>query len=109
MKPSVHIYNYADSPHMTALGLVRCIAKNLQVKVPSIRIPKALALACAFPFDVLAKATKKDLPLTAKRIAKFTNPTHHEAEKILRVGFKPPYSLEVGFQNTIAWYTVGRQ
>jgi nucleoside-diphosphate-sugar epimerase len=109
MKPGVQIYNYADSPHMTTLDLVTCIAKNLGVKVPSIRIPKSLALACAFPFDVVAKAIKKDLPLTAKRIAKFTNPTHHEAEKILRAGFTPPYSLEAGFAKTIEWYTTGQQ
>jgi nucleoside-diphosphate-sugar epimerase len=108
MRPGIEIYNYADSPHMTMRELVACIAKNLRVKVPSIRIPRPLALACAFPFDVVAKATRKDLPLTAKRIAKFTCPTHHEAEKIRRAGFIPPYSLEAGIGETIAWYTTGR-
>src|SRR2546429_8186928 len=94
--------------HMTALDLVTCIAKNLEVKLPSIRIPKPLALACPFPFDVVARATEKDLPLTAKRIAKFTNPMHHETEKILCAGFTPPHSLEEGIQKTIAWYTAGQ-
>jgi nucleoside-diphosphate-sugar epimerase len=108
MKPGVEFYNYADLPHMTTLELVTCIAKNLQVKVPSIRIPKPLALACVWPFDIVAKATKKDLPLTAKRIDKFTNPTHHEAETILRAGFTPPYSVEEGIRKTIAWYAAGQ-
>lgn len=107
MGAGVEIYNYADSPHMTTLDLVACIAKSLGVKVPSLRIPKPLALACAFPLDVIAKATKKDLPLTAKRIAKFTNSTHHRADKLLRAGFSPPYSPEAGVQKTIAWYTAG--
>jgi nucleoside-diphosphate-sugar epimerase len=105
MKPGVEIYNYADSPHMTTLDLVACIARNLQVKLPSIRIPKPLALACALPFDIVAKATKMDLPLTAKRIGKFTNPTHHQAEKILQAGFTAPYSLVEGIKRTTAWYT----
>ena len=107
MAPGIEIYNYADSPHMTTRALIEYIAKTLRVKVPSLRIPTPLALACAFPLDVIAKATKKDLPLTAKRIAKFTNSTHHQADKIIRAGFTPPYSLETGIQRTIAWYAAG--
>lgn len=104
MKPGMDIYNYADSPHLATRDLVRCIADNLQVKVPLARIPKALALAAAFPFDVIARATGKDLPLTAKRIGKFTSPTHHLAEKIRAVGYTPPYRLEEGIARTATWY-----
>lgn len=109
MEPGVEIHNYADSPHMPTADLIACIARSLRVKVPSLRIPKPLALACALPLDVIARATKKDLPLTAKRIAKFTNSTHHQADKILRAGFAPPFSLEAGIQRTIAWYTADQQ
>lgn len=109
MKPGIEIYNYADSPHMRTRDLIACLAKGLRVKVPSLRIPRPLALACAFPLDLVAKATSKDLPLTAKRIAKFTDSTHHQADKILRVGFAPPYSLEAGIQRTIAWYTADQR
>jgi len=104
MTSGVSIYNYADSPHMTTQALVTSIARNLGVKVPAIRVPKPLALACAFPFDIVARVTKRDLPLTAKRIAKFTNPTHHEAENIRLAGFAAPYSLEDGIRKTIEWY-----
>ena len=109
MEPGVEVYNYADSPHMPTLDLIACIARSLGMKVPSLRIPRPLALACALPLDLLAKATKKDLPLTAKRIAKFTNSTHHQADKILRAGFAPPYALETGIQRTIAWYTANQR
>ncbi len=109
MEPGVEIYNYADSPHMPTADLIACIAKSLRVRVPSLRIPTPLALACAFPLDVVAKATKRDLPLTAKRIAKFTNSTHHQADKILRAGFAPPFSLETGIERTIAWYTADQR
>jgi len=109
MEPGIAIYNYADSPHMPTRDLIACIARSLRVKVPSLRIPTPLALACAFPLDLVAKATKKDLPLTAKRIAKFTNSTQHHADKILRAGFAPPYSLETGIQRMTAWYTADRR
>jgi len=104
LKPGMEIYNYADSPHLATRDLVASIARNLQMKVPSLRIPKPLALACAFPFDVVARTTGVDLPLTAKRIDKFTSPTHHEAQRILATGFNPPYSLEEGIRKTAEWY-----
>lgn len=109
MKPGIEVYNYADSPHMMTRDLVSIMAKSLCVRVPSIRIPKALAVACALPLDLVAKSTKRDFPLTAKRIAKFTDSTHHQADKILRAGFTPPYSLEAGIQKTIAWYTADQR
>jgi GlcNAc-P-P-Und epimerase len=104
MKSGIQTYNYADSPHLSTRELVRCIAANLQVRVPLIRIPKMMALASALPFDVIAKATGADLPLTAKRIHKFTSPTHHLAERIRASGYEPPHSLQEGIRNTVAWY-----
>jgi nucleoside-diphosphate-sugar epimerase len=104
MKAGVQVYNYADSPHLSTRELVRCIAANLHISVPFLRIPKSMALACALPFDVLAKATGKDLPLTANRIDKFTRPTHHLAEKLRTAGYEPPYGLVKGIQKTVAWY-----
>jgi nucleoside-diphosphate-sugar epimerase len=104
LEPGLQTYNYADVPHLTTAELVRCIAANLQVSVPFIRIPKPLALACAFPFDVVARATGADLPLTAKRIDKFTSSTHHLADKISAAGYQPPFALQDGIRKTVAWY-----
>jgi nucleoside-diphosphate-sugar epimerase len=104
MKPGVETYNYADTPHLQTRDLVATIAAKLKAPVRSLRIPKALALACALPFDIVAKLTGIDLPLTAKRIDKFTSPTHHTAEKIRSAGFLAPYSLEQGIQMTADWY-----
>jgi nucleoside-diphosphate-sugar epimerase len=105
MKPGIETFNFADSPHMTTRELVECIAKSLGVKLSSLRIPKPLALTCAFPFDVIARVTGLDMPLTAKRIDKFTTPTHHRAEEIRRVGFAPLCSLEEGIRRMTAWYS----
>jgi nucleoside-diphosphate-sugar epimerase len=94
---------------MTTLELVGNIARNLGVGVPSLRIPKSMALACAFPFDIVARVTGADLPLTAKRIDKFTSPTHHDASRILDAGFRPPCSLEEGISRTVSWYKADRE
>jgi nucleoside-diphosphate-sugar epimerase len=104
MKAGVQLFNYADSPHLTTGELVRYIAADLHVRVPFVRFPRSMALAAAFPFDVLARATGKDLPLTSKRIDKFTSPTHHLADKIRAIGYQPPYALQDGIRKTVAWY-----
>lgn len=104
MRAGVEVFNYADSPHLTTRELVQCIAGALGVRVPGIRIPKSMALTCALPFDVVAKMTGRDLPLTAKRIRKFTDATHHLAERIREQGCRAPFSLEEGIRRTIEWY-----
>lgn len=104
MLPGVDIYNFADTPHMATRDLVARIAKHLNVGLPPVRIPKSLALACVYPLDIIAKVTGIDLPLTAKRIDKFTRPTHHQADKIIAAGFVPPHSLDTAIARTAAWF-----
>src|SRR6185312_6091007 len=76
MGAGVETFNYADSPHLATLDLVQHIAGALGVRVPGVRIPKSVALMCALPFDAVARVTGRDLPLTAKRIKKFSDSTH---------------------------------
>lgn len=109
MSAGVKIFNYADSPHLATRDLVQAIAGALGVRVPVARIPKGLALLCALPFDAVAKLTGRDLPLTAKRIGKFTESTHHLAQKIRGEGYEPPFALETGIQRTVAWYLQDRR
>lgn len=104
MRAGVETFNYADSPHLTTRDLVRSIAGALKVRVPVARIPKRMALLCALPFDVAAKVTGRDLPLTAKRIKKFTDATHHLAESVRERGYRAPFTLEQGIHRTIGWY-----
>jgi GlcNAc-P-P-Und epimerase len=104
LRPGIQLFNYADAPHLTTGELVRCIAADLGVSRPIAGIPKPLALAAAFPFDLVARATGRDLPLTAKRIHKFTSPTHHLAEKIRAAGFTARFSLPEALRRTVAWY-----
>ena len=108
-EPGVQVFNFADAPHMTTRDLVACISRHLQMRVPAIRVPKALALVFTFPLDLLSKVTKLDFPLTAKRIHKFSSSTHHSAEKLLRAGFAPQYTLDAGICETVAWYSTARQ
>lgn len=104
MAAGTQIFNYSDSPHLTSRELVRFIAANLRVDVPSVRIPRFVALTCTLPLDAAAKIIGTDLPLTSKRIRKFTSSTHHLAERIRSVGYQPPHTLEVGIRKTVEWY-----
>ena len=104
MGAGVATFNYADSPHLTTRELVQCIAGALGVRVPRVRIPKSMALACTVPFDVIAKVTGRDLPLTAKRIGKFTDATHHLAERIREQGYEATFTLQEGIHRTVGWY-----
>lgn len=109
MSAGVKTFNYADSPHLATRDLVQAIADALGVRVPVARIPKGMALLFAFPFDVVAKITGRDLPLTAKRIGKFTDSTHHLAERIRAQGYEAPVPLETGIRRTVGWYLQDRR
>lgn len=104
MRDGSQVFNYADMPHLTTHDLVAGIAERLDMRLPLVRLPRILAMACAFPFDIAAKLTGMDFPITAKRIRKFTQPTQHDAKKILDDGFAAPYTLDAAIEKTVAWY-----
>ncbi len=104
MKPGVEIYNYTDYPQMTTKEIVGLILGHLGRKEPRVKLPLGPTLFFASVFDILAKITGYNFPITARRIKKFNTPTHHQAEKIRREGFKAPVSLDEGFQRMIQWY-----
>lgn len=106
LRPGFDVYNYADSPHLKSHEMASIIAGELDVRLPGIMLPKNLALALCLPFDLLARITRINLPITSARIKKFTTPTHHLADKIIRTGFTPPFKLQEGLKKMVNWYKV---
>jgi len=104
MKPGIEIYNYSDEPQMTTKQIVETIAHYAKVPLPKIRIPFSIALAFGSIFDILAKLTGYNFPVTGNRIRKFCTATHHKADKIRSSDFRPSVSLDEGFGRTINWY-----
>jgi GlcNAc-P-P-Und epimerase len=104
MQPGIEIYNYVDSPQLQARAIAAIVAGALNVRLSGFHVPVGLALGLAYPFDVFAAATNINLPITSKRIKKFTTTTHHLADKVLATGFIPRFSTEEGLKKMVSWY-----
>jgi nucleoside-diphosphate-sugar epimerase len=78
-------------------------AKMLDKKIP-MTLPMWFVLILAMPFDWLIWLTKKNLPISSKRVKKLSTQTFHNAELIKNLGFKATHSIEYGMQQMINWY-----
>jgi nucleoside-diphosphate-sugar epimerase len=104
MKPGLNIFNYSDEPHMTIEEIVNIISKPLGKSISRFRLPLRLVLTVASIFDLIARASGKNLPIQAFRIKKFAQDTFYKSNIIKETGFKPRISLEEGFRNMVDWY-----
>jgi len=103
-KAGLQVYSYSDYPQMSSGEIVETIAENLPGKMPQIKLPLRPTLALASVFDLLAKLTGYNFPITANRIKKFNTATHHKAEKIKEAGFRASVELKVGLKRMVDWY-----
>ncbi len=71
---------------------------------PKLKIPLSVALLLGQPFDWAIRLTGKNLPISTARIKKFCTTTHHKADKILKEGFKPKFTIEEGLHKMVNWY-----
>ena len=104
LKSGLEIYNYSDYPQMTSTRIAETIARYLSRNIPKVRIPLGLAISMGYVFDLLAKVTGYNFPITAKRMKKFNTDTHHKSDKIRELGFKPKIDLNDGFKRMVEWY-----
>lgn len=104
----VEIFNYADEPHLTSGEIGACIAAALG-KRPPISLPYPLVYLLALPFDLLIKLTGRDLPISTKRVQKLCTPTHHQAGKLSKLGFRASHNNNQGLGNMVAWMQAGER
>ena len=105
MKPGINAFNYSDYPHRKSLEIANIIQVELGRKPLGFRVPLGLAMALACPFDLLAKITGKNLPITANRIKKFAQMnTWHGSDKVRSLGFQQKISTEKGLNRMVQWY-----
>ncbi|MCE7995849.1 MAG: NAD-dependent epimerase/dehydratase family protein [Roseivirga sp.] len=97
----IHIYNYVDKPDLTVKELISVCENSLARKVPGISIPYGLGMVVGYGFDFLSKITGKSLPVSSVRIQKFCATTQFDATKAHSAGFKPPFSLQEGLDQTL--------
>lgn len=102
MGAGVHVYNYVDKPDVTMNELVSLIRQKLN-KSPSValHVPLSLGLIAGGFFDIVARLTKKQLPISRVRVEKFCAETLFSAAKLQSSGFKPPKTLNEGLAATL--------
>lgn len=103
LKTGVSIYNYADEPHLTSRTIATTISEALGKKI-RLTLPKSLGIMMGLPFDLIIKATGKNLPISSARVKKLATETHHSANKIFSEGFTPEYTTKEGLQEMVKWY-----
>ena len=69
--PGVHVFNYIDKPDFDMSTLVGTVNSKLSKSSSvNIRLPYALGLAAGYGFDLLARITGKNFPVSSIRIKK---------------------------------------
>lgn len=104
LSPGVQIFNYSDEPQMTIAQTVEIISNYMPHGLPRVKIPLVLAVVSGSSFDVLAKLTKHNFPITAARMKKFATATHHKANRIRNLGFRQNIEIREGFRRMVEWY-----
>lgn len=93
-----HLYNYADKPDLNMREMVRDIRAALGRSGLGPRLPYVIGLTGGVCFDVLAKLTGKNFPISRVRVEKFCANTVVNADKAHASGFTAPASLQAGLE-----------
>lgn len=100
-KPGSHLYNYADKPDLSMKDLVRETRAHLRLSGSGPRLPFIAGLAGGMVFDLAARVTGRNFPVSAIRVRKFCANTIVNADKAM-AEFTPPYTLQGGLGHMIA-------
>jgi len=99
--PGYQLFNYADKPDLTTNQLVKIITESSGQQVSQIRIPYFVGYLAGLTFDVLSKITGKEMTISSIRIKKFCATTQFSNDRIQKLAFKAPFTLEDGLNLTI--------
>ena len=96
------LYNYVDTPDLTMNEFVAQVRYRLLGKKSSvIRLPYWLGMLLGYAADVVAKLSKKNLPVSSIRVKKFASSTEFRSSKFDLQGFTPPFQLSEGVERTL--------
>lgn len=107
-RPGMHVYNYADKPDFTMNGLVATIYDALYNTSghgkhgPRLRLPYWLGMTAGGAFDMLARITGRNFPVSRVRVSKFCADTSFDTGKLETSGFTRPYDLHDGLREMIS-------
>lgn len=107
--PGYQVYNYVDKPDLNMNQLVSQVEKNLNKNIPSTHFPYWMGLLGGYGFDILSKIYGKKFSISSVRVKKFCATTQFDARKAHNCGFKAPYTLQQGLQNTLIYEFIDKQ
>lgn len=109
MATGVHTYNYIDKPDFNMNSLVVRVKQALgkEGKV-GFRVPYCVGMLAGYGFDLIAKISGKNLPISSIRIQKFCKDSVYNTA-IESTGFKPPVDLQDAIGNTIDYEFVSKK
>jgi nucleoside-diphosphate-sugar epimerase len=97
----IEVYNFAGKPDLTSKEIIHIIKNALGLQGRTLTLPYWLGLLGGYTLDILAKITGKKFPISSIRIKKFTAETTVNTDKLLKSGFKEPFTLEEGLNRMI--------
>lgn len=97
----LEIFNYADKPDLPVNELVTIANKALDKKPSKLRLPYTLGMLGGYGFDVLAKVTGREFPISSVRVKKFCATTQFGSKHRDATGFTPPVDLPSALSKTI--------
>ena len=98
----INLYNYADKPDLEMKDFVISVREALGKQGVGLRIPYLPGLFGGLVFDILAKITGRNFPISSIRVRKFCANTIVNADKMQQSGFTAPFSLKDGLKDMIA-------
>ena len=101
IKPGYQVYNYSDKPDFSTNELVGQVEQSLHKHIPSVHFPYWLGMLGGYGFDALAFITRKKFSVSSIRVKKFCATTQIDSSKVISSGFKAPYKLSEGLNNTL--------
>ncbi|HHL20344.1 MAG TPA: NAD-dependent epimerase/dehydratase family protein [Aliiroseovarius sp.] len=100
--PGYAVYNYVDTPDMTMNDLVSQVRETLaNRRGTGIHLPYAAGLGLGYLADLVSAVSGKNLPISSIRVKKFCATTQFSSAKESLAGFRPPYSLAQGLEQTL--------
>lgn len=98
-----NVFNYVDKPDFNMNDLVNLVEKTLKKHIPATHFPYWIGMAGGYCFDLIAKITGKKLTVSSVRVKKFCATTEFNADRMLKSGFKAPYTLQEGLSRTLEY------
>lgn len=99
----VQIYNFAGKPDLSSREIVNIVKEALNLPDNTLSIPYWLGLVGGYAFDIIAKLTGKKFPVSSIRIKKFAAETTVNTDKLIKSGFKEPFTLQEGLEKMIQY------